>query len=104
MKILTLTAAVVAAALIAGGPALAQSNKANPNCQPSASARGNATTARPPAPEKINGKVEKVDPASGMITVRNTDGTEHQFKGDAETLRQYKQGDNIELTLRQQPC
>jgi hypothetical protein len=103
MKIFTLTAAVVAVALIAGGPALAQSNKANPNCQPSASARGNAP-AKPPAPEKINGKVEKVDPASGMITVRNTDGTMHEFKGDAETLREYKPGDNIELTLRAQPC
>ena len=39
-----------------------------------------------------------------MMTVRNKDGSVHEFKGDAETLREYKKGDNIELTLRSQPC
>ena len=28
----------------------------------------------------------------------------HEFKGDAETLRGYKKGDRIELTLRAEPC
>jgi len=102
MKTLTLTAAVVAAALLAGGPALAQ-DKSKANCQPSASARGDAK-ARVKAPEKIDGQVTKVDPTKGMITVRNKDGSLHDFKGDAETLRDYSVGDNIELTLRAEPC
>ena len=106
MKTFTLTAALVAAALIAGGPALAKDKaaKANANCQPSASPRGDASGTKANAPEKIDGQVVKVDTSSGMITVRNTDGTMHEFKGDAETLREYKQGDNIQLTLRSQPC
>ena len=102
MKTLTLTAAVVAAALVAGGPALAADPK--PNCQPSASARGDAAGQKVKAPERIDGQVVKVDPAKGMITVRNKDGSVHEFKGDAETLREYKKGDNIELTLRAEPC
>lgn len=105
MRIFTLSAAVMTAALIASGPVLAQTKtQANPNCQPSASARGAGTSARPPAPAKINGRVEKIDPGNGMVTVRSNDGTVHEFKGDAETLREYKPGDNIELTLRQQAC
>ena len=103
MKTFTLTAALVAAALISGGPALAQ-DKPKANCQPSASPRGDASGAKGSAPEKIDGQVVKVDPGKGMITVRNKDGSMHEFKGDAETLREYKQGDNIELTLRGQPC
>jgi len=101
MKTFTLTAVVVAAALLAGGPALAQ-DKPKANCQPSASARGGA--AGPKAPEKIDGQVVKVDAANGMITVRNKDGSMHEFRGDAETLKEYKAGDNIELTLRAEPC
>jgi hypothetical protein len=103
MKTFTLTAALVAAALITGGPALAQ-EKPKANCQPSASPRGDASAPKGSAPEKIDGQVVKVDPSKGMITVRNKDGSMHEFKGDADTLREYKQGDNIELTLRAQPC
>ncbi len=99
MKTFTLTAVVVAAALLAGGPALAQ-DKPKANCQPSASARGGAAGPKAKAPEKIDGQVVKVD----MITVRNKDGSMHEFRGDAETLKEYKAGDNIELTLRAEPC
>ena len=45
MKTFTLAAAVVAAALLAGGPALAQ-DKTKANCQPSASPRGDASAPR----------------------------------------------------------
>jgi hypothetical protein len=103
MKTFTLTAAVVAAALVAGGAALAQ-DKPKANCQPSASARGDASAPKMKAPERIDGQVVKVDPTKGMITVRNKDGSMHEFKGDADTLREYKQGDHIELTLRAEPC
>ena len=105
MKTFTLTAAVLAAALLAGGPALAKDkSNANANCQPSASPRGDASGHKAAAPEKIDGQVTAVDQSTGMITVRNNDGTTHQFKGDAETLREYKPGDNVQLTLRAQPC
>ena len=103
MKTFTLTAALVAAALLAGGPALAQ-DKSKAPCQPSASARGDATGTKAKAPEKIDGQVVEVDKKKGMMTVRNKDGSMHEFKGDAETLKDYKKGDNIELTLRAEPC
>ena len=94
MKTFTLAAAVVA---------LAQ-DKTKANCQPSASPRGDASAPKGHAPEKIDGTVVSVDKKNGMMTVRNKDGSVHEFKGDAETLREYKKGDNIELTLRSQPC
>ena len=103
MKTFTLAAAVVAAALLAGGPALAQ-DKSKAPCQPAASPRGDASAPKANAPEKIDGTVVSVDKKKGMMTVRNKDGSTHEFKGDAETLRDYKKGDNIELTLRAQPC
>ena len=103
MKTFTLTAALVAAALIAGGPALAQ-DKSKAPCQPSASPRGDASAPKAKAPEKIDGQVIKVDRKAGMITVRNNDGTIHEFKGDDQTLREYKKGDKVQLTLRSEPC
>src|ERR1700682_3405039 len=101
MKTFTLTAAGVAAAALAGGPALAPAEP-KANCQPSASARGNA--AGPKAPEKIDGQVVKVDAAKGMITVRNKDGSMHEFKGYGEALKKYKPADNSELPRRPDPC
>jgi len=103
MKTFTITAALVAAALLTGGPALAQ-EKPKANCQPSASVRGDASGAKAGAPEKIDGQVVSVDRKKGMITVRNKDGSTHEFKGDAQTLREYKAGDHVEMTLRSQPC
>lgn len=103
MKTFTLTAALVAAALLSGGPALAQ-DKPKANCQPSASPRGDASGTKASAPEKIDGQVVSVDRKKGTMTVRNRDGSTQEFKGDAETLRDYKAGDNVQLTLRSQPC
>jgi hypothetical protein len=101
MKTLTLLAAFAAAAMLIVGPAFAQATKAP--CQPSASP-GSSTTRTTKAPEKIEGEVTKVDPKSGMLTVKRPDGSTHEFKGSAETLRDYKKGDKIELTLRSEPC
>jgi hypothetical protein len=101
MKNLTLAAALVAAAMLVVTPAFAQSTK--PDCQPSASpgARGGKVGK---APQKIEGEVTKVDQKNGMLTVKAPDGSTHEFKGSAETLRDYKKGDKIELTLRSEPC
>jgi hypothetical protein len=106
MKTLTVGTALVAAALLAAAPALAQAPKAQDpkaNCQPSASPRGGVDGPRMKAPEKIEGQVTAVDPATGVISVRGKDGSTHEFKGNAETLKEYKAGDTIELTLRAEP-
>ena len=102
MKTLTLLAALAAALMLIVGPAFAQATK--PECQPSASAGGAGSTKAGKAPQKIEGQVTKVDPKSGMLTVKRPDGTTHEFKGSAETLRDYKKGDQIELTLRAEAC
>lgn len=101
MKNLTLVAALAAAVMLIVGPAFAQDTKGQ--CQPSASpGAGSAKAGK--APQKIEGEVTKVDPKSGMLTVKRSDGTTHEFKGSAETLREYKKGDRLELTLRSEPC
>jgi hypothetical protein len=106
MKTLTLLAALAAAAMLIVGPAFAQGTKAQNDCanQPSAAAKGSAERARTKAPEKIEGEVTKVDPQRGTLTVKRPDGTTHEFRGSADTVKDYKPGDRIELTLRAEPC
>jgi hypothetical protein len=100
MKTLTLAAALVAAAMLIVTPAFAQTK---PQCQPSASpGAGGGKVSK--APQKIEGEVTKVDQKNGMLTVKAPDGSTHEFKGSTETLRDYKKGDKIELTLRSEPC
>ena len=101
MKTLTLAAALIAAAMLIVTPAFAQNTK--PQCQPSASPGAGGGKASK-APQKIEGEVTKVDQKSGMLTVKAPDGSTHEFKGSAETVRDYKKGDKIELTLRSEPC
>ena len=102
MKTLTLAAALMAAVMLVVTPVFAQGTK--PNCQPSASAGSSAGAAKAKAPEKIEGQVTAVDKKNGTLTVKRPDGTTHEFKGSADTLKDYKPGDQIELTLRAEPC
>jgi Cu/Ag efflux protein CusF len=86
-------AAAIAFALAAGAyaqqtPAPAQSN----------------TQCTPGAPKKIEGTVTKVDTKSGMITLRTNDGKTQEFRGSAETVKEYKVGDKLEANLRAQNC
>ncbi len=37
--------------------------------------------------ERVEGQVIKVDPAKGILTVRETDGTVHEFQASKETLQ-----------------
>jgi hypothetical protein len=104
MKTLTLLAALVTAVMLIIGPAFAQGTKAQTDCQPSASAKGSADRAKAKAPEKIEGEVTQVDPKNGMLTVKRPDGSTQEFRGSEETVREYKRGDKIELTLRAEPC
>jgi hypothetical protein len=105
MKVLMLPAALVAVAMFVSTPVLAQGTKAQNECanQPSAAAKGSAARAQK-APEKIEGQVTKVDPTTGTLTVKRPDGTTHEFRGSTDTVKEYKAGDQIELTLRAEPC
>ena len=51
-------------------------------------------------PKTMEGQVVQIDPAQGMVTVRESTGATHDFRASAETLRNYKVGDRIQATLR----
>jgi len=80
---------VVAGAMLWSGTAMAQGKPAD--C-------GKAR-----APEKVEGQVVKVDLDQGKLTVRETDGTTHEFQASKETLQDYKVGDRISAKLRSAP-
>ncbi len=73
------------------GTALGQSK---PACDP----QGKVKT-----PENVGGQVVKVDQAQGKVTVRESDGTVHEFQVSKETLQDLKVGDRIEAKLREAP-
>ena len=68
----SLTAGVLAVALLASAPAFAQQPK--PKCDPSK------------APQMIQGQVLRIDPSQNKITIRGNDGSTHEFEGSKETL------------------
>ena len=55
------------------------------------------------APEKVEGQVVKVDPDQGKLSVREADGTTHEFQASKETVQDYKVGDQIKAKLRAAP-
>ncbi len=82
--------AIGLALLISGGTALAQGKA---TCS-----QGKMST-----PQKVVGEVLKVDPGLDKITVKETNGTVHEFQVSKETLRDLKPGDRIEANLREAP-
>jgi aconitase B len=54
-------------------------------------------------PETVAGQVTKVDAAQGKVTVRQSDGTVHEFQASPETLKDLKVGGRIEAKLREAP-
>ena len=54
-------------------------------------------------PEAVAGEVTKVDAAQGRVTVRQSDGTVHEFQASPETLKELKVGARIEARLREAP-
>jgi hypothetical protein len=54
-------------------------------------------------PEKVEGKVTRVDLAAGIVAVKEKDGTTHEFQASKETLQTLKPGDDIEMKLREAP-
>lgn len=60
----------------------------------------NAGDCKAGTPQKIDGKVVKVDPAAGKITVQDSSGATHEFEATKNTLAEYKVGDSIKAKLR----
>jgi hypothetical protein len=54
-------------------------------------------------PVKLDGQVVKVDVGQGKLSVREADGTVHEFQADKQTLEGYKVGDHITAQLREAP-
>lgn len=88
---LQVTSGLAMGLVLWSGAALAQ---VKPGCD----AQGKVKTA-----EKVEGQVVKVDPAQGKVTVREADGTVHEFQASAETLKDLKPGDQIAAKLREAP-
>ena len=55
------------------------------------------------APQKVEGKVVRVDQAQGKVAVTKSDGKTHEFQASKETLQDLKVGDSIEARLRELP-
>jgi Cu/Ag efflux protein CusF len=55
------------------------------------------------APQKVEGRVVRVDAAAGKVAVASADGKTHEFQASKETLKDFKVGDQIEANLRSLP-
>jgi hypothetical protein len=55
------------------------------------------------SPEMVEGRVTRVDPSYGRLSVRTSSGEEYEFLASAETLQDYKVGDPIKAKLREAP-
>jgi len=58
--------------------------------------RNNAVT-----PGKAEGEVVKVDTAGGKVTIREPDGKSHEYLASQKTLREFKEGDRVQVTFTQ---
>jgi len=86
-----LSAGLAVGCLLWTGTALGE---ARPVCDP----QGKVKT-----PERVGGDVTKVDMAQGRVTVRESDGTLHEFLASKETLQNVKVGGRVEAQLREAP-
>ncbi len=88
MTVRMISTSALAVMVLLGGSALAQQSAApKVNCH-----------ANPK--QKVEGQVTKIDAATNIITVKETDGTVHEFQASTETLQDLKAGDHIEARLR----
>ena len=55
------------------------------------------------APQKVEGRVVRVDAKGGKVAVAEADGKTHEFQASKETLDDLKVGDRIEANLRSVP-
>lgn len=71
-----------------------RAGQAKPPCDP----QGRVIT-----PQKVEGQVIKLDTARNKITIREANGTTHEFQASKETLQDLKVGDRIDANLREAP-
>lgn len=90
--------AALAVAVLASPAAWAADDKA----RKAGSTKDGSASPNTTAPSRIDGEVIAVNPDAGSITVRMSDGTTQEFRGSAETLKDYKVGDKLEGKLRSQ--
>jgi len=90
-RFLTLSGALATTIALSAGLAFAQSKPAD--CK----------AGRMSAPEKVEGQVVNVDQNSGKVTIREKNGSTHEFQANRETLQDMKPGDQIEARLREAP-
>jgi hypothetical protein len=55
------------------------------------------------SPQKVEGRVVRVDAPGGKVAVAAPDGKTHEFQASKETLQDLKVGDKIEANLRSLP-
>lgn len=82
---------VAVGCLLWAGTALGQS-------RPACDAGGKAKT-----PERVEGQVTRIDTNRGLVTVRESDGTVHEFQASAEALQGMKVGGRVGAMLREAP-
>ena len=54
-------------------------------------------------PAMVAGEVTRIDTARGTVTVREADGTMHEFQASADTLRDVRVGGRVDAKLREAP-
>jgi hypothetical protein len=87
----TVAAGLSVMVVLWSGSALGQTK---PACDP----QGRVMT-----PKKVEGQVVKIDPAQSKVTVREANGSMHEFQASKETLQDLKMGDRIDANLREAP-
>jgi hypothetical protein len=55
------------------------------------------------SPQKVEGRVVRVDKTSGKVAISSTDGKTHEFQASKETLDDLKVGDSVQASLRSIP-
>jgi Cu/Ag efflux protein CusF len=50
---------------------------------------------------KAEGRVVKIDRAAGKVTLRQPDGKSHEYLASQATLREFKEGDSLEIKVKQ---
>jgi ribosomal protein S1 len=58
---------------------------------------------RASSPQKVEGRVVRVDKTSGKVAISSTDGKTHEFQASKETLDDLKVGDSVQASLRSIP-
>jgi hypothetical protein len=56
------------------------------------------------APQKVEGRVVRIDPSAGKVAVAEDGGKTHEFQTSKETLKDLKVGDRIEAKLSSLPA